>query len=425
MRRQRTAPPDRGFAFLLTLFTLSGLITYSLVGLRISMSEVSTATKATGKTQAFYLAEAGLDGSLNQLRGSSSAAVTTMLSSLPASITCALPGCAAVLADDVAGSTQDTDGIVVLTVTGTAAGVSQRVQATLQVTTGTGPSAFDYMVAGSTVNLDGNASIGDALNSTGKIYAQGPPDQYGNLATSGANNVWVANIDFVNPSSLSLAALCPNCSDVATFHGPPIFNTNAPALPPLQIDLKPYYNQALAEGHVISADQTIQNQTLTGVYYVECGVSVLFKGTVTINGTIVHEGCKGDINLASNSDFTVDSSGPSSFAKGMAIIGVPDIGFGQTTTIHIKGVVMNSGYRSLLKAQGTIEGALIAVADAWVPYPDLVNNPGPGSYSAITFPLAPLNVNNAHLIFQQLPQNTPGLPSSGGVSVQVRSWTTP
>lgn len=415
-----------GFLLMFVLFVISIPLMLIASSLGRSMTDLSAANRIAAMTRVLHTADGGVDEGLTFFQKSYASDVHALLADLPRVLPCTLPGCALRVEDDDeadADVTNDTNRVIQIISGSVQGGAAQEVAALVQLDL-SGPTVYPYAVAGTTVNMDGNATFGDPLYADQTvIYVQGPMDPSGAYITSGNNDVWASKIAFHNPDSLPLATLCPNCTDYSTFHGPPEYATNAPLQPPLQLDLKPYYDQAVALGQVISADTTFNGVTLSGVYYVECGVNILFKNTVTLQGTIVHEGCGGDMTLAEQSSLTIDSAGGSQFAPGMAILGVPDLDFGRNVGIDIRGIVMGSGERSsIMSKTGLIRGSLLAVGDAWVGHPDLVSGPGPGQDSQLTFPLARLHISEATVLFSHVLDGTPGTVASG-VTTDMLMWT--
>ena len=431
-----------------SLFVIANILVFSAIGLSRSVAELRGATILIDETQALHAAEAGIDGYLTYLRDSIPGVVDNRIlnnlnnpqqQNVPCytgrnGVTVVIPNCTILgVTDDPDDQdpTKDSNKIIFLTVRGTANAISQTIQATIFVDT-SNPTVYPYSVAGKTINMDGSSTFGDPLawNKT-IIYAQGPPGPGGSFLADNSNNIWAGRVAFYNPTGSTLAALCPTCTDPNIFHHEPItdaptaFDTNAPKAPNPTIDLEPYYEEAVYQGagHVITSNQTFKDTTLSGVYYVECGRSIKFQGTVTVNGTIVHEGCGGTIELLSNANLIFDSTaGVQPFSPGMAIIGEPNLLFKETANMNITGMVMSQGGDvTNLKAHGEIHGSLIAVADISASYPELVSGPGPGSDSEITFPLSDLRVENAKIVFSAIGGGGGG-PTQSGVIARLRAW---
>ncbi len=429
MRKQQA-----GFLFLITLFALTGVLTLTVASLSRSLNETTAATRFVNKAKAFQAAEAGFDEAFWELANSSgdfTKAETWVDGTASDDAACATSPCrkkpvglgtgpsapsATVIVIDPQGA------IPTIKVLGVATGTPQRIVAKVQRPGG--PSAFDYAVSGTTLNLNGTAIIGQSLNRVPRIYAQGPPDATGDIAAGANNEVWADRIDFYNPTNLPLGTLCSRCTDGTIFHQPVAFNLAAPQLPPIQMDLKPYYANMTRH---ITTDTTIANQTIEGVIYVECGVTLTFTGNVTVNGTIVHEGCNGHINIANHGDqLTINSfGGAHPFAPGLAIVGAPSLGFGNGTFLDVNGFIMHHGPASIFKASGTIQGGLISVDEKAVRdnYPEVVSNTnGPGSYDSITFAFARVGIDSGtHITFLALSSNPPGLPNSSSAP-KVLFW---
>lgn len=432
--------PNGGYLLITSGLIIISLISFASIGLTRSLTDLQCANHVVAGIQAFHTAEAGVDGYLAFLRRSVAGEVNQLLSSLPQrDLPCdEVAGCTILEVRDDASDdaidgdpSRDSNKLIVIKVQGLVRNVPQMIEATLYVDT-SNPMAYPYSVAGKTINMDGKSMFGDPLEwDKTIIYAQGPPDAGGSFLTTNSNAVWAKRIAFYNPTSALLPALCQNCDDPTIFHSkpsektPPTFDLNAPKAPDLTVDLKPYYDKALMTGHVISATpaQAFKDTTLTGVYYVECGVSLTFSGTVTIHGTIIHEGCGGTIELLSQATLILNSTtGASPFAPGMAIIGAPMLLFKETATMNITGIVMTQGGDvTNLKASGKISGSLLAVEDGGATHADLVSGPGPGADSVITYPLAELRVENAQVTFSAVTGNDPSLMTSG-VIAQLRAW---
>lgn len=420
-----------GFLLMFSLFIVALLLTFTASALGRSVVELSAANRSADLMYALHLADGGLDDLLFTFRDSRASDMHALLADLdpPRMLGCTLTDCTLSVEDDGdAGNDANPTRLVRIRATGMHRGMTQEVDAIVELDL-SAPEVYPYAVAGSTINMDGNATFGDPLYADKTmIYVQGsPPLVDASFLTSGTNNVWAAQIAFHNPNNLPLATLCPNCTDASTFHGPPTFTTNAPLQPDFTLDLKPYYDQAVATGpgHVIIADTTFENVSLQGVYYVECGVNVTFRNSVTLQGTIVHEGCGGDLTLPEQGELVIDSTAGDQFAPGMAIIGVPDIDFGRNVVLDIKGIVMQSGARSnIMSKTGLIRGSLLAVKDAWIGHPDLVSGPGPGQDSLLTFPLDVLHISEAKVLFSSVLDDTQD-PSNVGVQATMLMWEVP
>ena len=419
---------QHGFVFLFALFTLLMLVGLATTGMLRSVHTLVAITRTLTTLQELHTAEGGVDDALKQLASLTTNQINELLPQPPTrTLACALPNCTITVQDNIAGSIQDTDSLLLVTATATVNGVTQTIRTTIEVPRPVA-NAFNFVTAGWRINVSGNASIGDAsqpLTDRGVLYVGGEPGPTGAFLTTNANDIWATRVDF--SSSLPLAQLCTDCSNQAIFHGPPAFNQSVPSVSPVQIDLQPYYNEAVAEGHVISADTTYANATLTGVYYIECNVTLTLNGTITVNGTLVHEGCnKGNIALTHDSSLTIDSTnaGGPAFAKGFAIIGAPSLQLAQHSTIDITGFVMTNGTHDSFKADGIIRGGLIGVTD-----PTGVNvgaGPGPGTPSIATYPFnVVVLAGGAHIVYSPLPGTPPGFqsaPGNGVTAPTIRVW---
>ena len=413
---------QRGFFFLIALFTMAGLLTLTTVGMGRSMTDLVVANRFVEKHQAFHLAEAGLDAAITDPallnKGFTTQAVELLL-------------CNGVLLtpdppDDGHGYTltvsdnddaddrpcKDTDHVVVLKVTGRSRTTEQTIQVTLELK---GPGPFYYAVAGETINLDGYAEIGGPGDRV-PIYVEGHPDAF--LAT-GTNTVYASELDIHDGWRWRLEDVCPRCDRPSIFPGllPDRVDPHAARLSPIEIDLRRYYKEALKrrdENH-IWFDQILTNKTLYGVVYVECGVNLEFDGNSTVNGTIVHEGCGGRIKIGQHGKLTINSYRrpplePKAFSRGLAIIGEPDLEFKNGTTVDITGFVMYNGRRSTIASDGVLRGGVIAIDMASLP-PEVSAHDGPGPLNKpiVWGPLSEVHLNGpTRVLFQEIPQGMPG-----------------
>lgn len=423
----RNRHAQHGYVILACLFVIAFLLNFILFGLVRSTQDLGAARLMAASTQAFHLADGGLDDQIARLQAMSSSAVNQMLRNLPAQLPCSVADCELLITDDQEADrnpARDTNGLIVVSATGTAGGTTRRVRAIVQVDA-TAPETYPYSVAGSTIDMDGNATFGDPLDAADTtLLAQGPPQAGGSFLTSGTNHVYAGLIAFHNPNDYQPSTLCTNCADVNTFHGPPAFDWHADAPAPLALDLDRYYDEARYQQHVLTAHTRFRNQTITGVWYAECGVNINIEGSVTLNGTLVHEGCRGQINLQEQASLTVDSTaGVRPFSPGMGIIGAPDLLTGRNTTVRVKGLVMmtGGGTSKIPSKDGLVLGSMLAVQDVWEQYPEIASGPGPGSYSSIVFPLDTLTIEEATWVFRHLVE-----PDQGGnlprVRATLRAW---
>ena len=410
---------------------LAGMLALATVGLGRATTELLAAQRLVDKTQAFHAAEGGLDAELQYIGTLDPAAIDGLFRDPPAH---PLDHCTVRVSDN--GNA--TDGVIIVTsqVTAPSLPTPQRVKATIQVGGGGVPLAFKYAMAGNQINLDGHASIGTWLDPADLYIEESRTSGSQSMTAASGNVIYTKKMDFVNPLNLPLYAgcptcLCPNCNNGGIFPFQPtdsFANLQAPKLPPIQIDLQPYYTEAIRQQsidgksyHHITATpaQPFNNETLEGVIYIECGVSVAFKGNVTVNGTIIHEGCAGNLKINSQGHLTIDSARPTAtfgepFEKGIAVLGQPDILWGNTTSIDITGYVMYAAMRSTISTTGTIVGGIIAINA-----PDnlqMKNDPnGPGSAGLVTWgPFGDANLGGTtNIIFKPLEQNRlQGQPSS-------------
>lgn len=415
------------------LLAVLGLVALGNVGLMRSSFELTAARQQAAKQRAFYLAEGGIDRKIAQIAdgvaGNDDDAIP--LTTLGA-------GRYKVDVTDIGG------GLWRVVATGISGGRLQRLAATIEPPTAPPPSPFDYASASDILGLSGGATIGDLSNRV-KIHVSGGDTSgaWTALASSANNELWLSHIDFVNPNNLPIEELCPRCADASVFHPPFTYNLQADPLPDPQLDLMPYYQEALAQDallvsrgltpyHHISADRTFTDETLEGVIYVECQVKLTFTGTSVVKGTIVHEGCNGDVSIGTNSALTIDSAAPTDlngdgikeppFAKGLAIIGAPDMKWPGTSTVDVRGFVMVA--TDDIAADGSIAGGILGVRPTWYTTdPELWNNTGPGAAGLINFgPLKPNSLKGpAQVVFTPLEDTPPGFPSASRPTSLV-SW---
>ena len=395
--------------FLLALFGVTSVLTLSMAGLTRSASWLLAANRAVAKEQAFHLAEAGLDRALKEkLTGAFTRLdiTNTLLNAVLYDQAPLSTGTYAVRVednDDGDGDTaSDTDNRVIIRTSGLSGGTPASLTITVELANGGPPDPFHWTVAAAQIQLKGNAEVGDIANRA-RIYHGND----GEFTTTASNEVWASEIAFYDPNDLGLAALCGRCSDASIFHPMVTFDLDGPNLPDFGLDLRPYYNEAQAQGHVITSDTTFTNTSLSGVYYVECGVEMEFKDAVTVTGTIVHEGhCGGgptrSITVASGGSLTIDSASGAQFDRGMAIIGAPHLEFPNSSSITITGFVMAAG-SSKIAATGTIMGGVRATL---VP-PQSPTQPGPDS-APFSYGLGPITLDGGvRVIFSPLPGAPP------------------
>lgn len=412
-----------GSAIMVVIFSTAMVLAFIVTTFARVSSQLSAVSRQSEVNRAFQMAEAGLDDRLTALNGVTADQIPGLIAQTPSTIPLG-DGLSSFTYQYLDDGDPTIDGVI-LRVTGTFRNTTQQLEGGVRLGGSAMNPIFNYAAAGRTINMDGNAIIGDAFNAQAKLYTSGPATTSGLFATSGSNAVWAAQVDFYNPTNQPLAIICPNCSNPAIFHAPVTFNMAAPSVPVLSLDLRPYYNQAVAEGHVITSSQTYTNQSLSGVYYVECGVSVTFKGNCSLRGTLVHEGCNGDIKIASNGVLTIDSLSGTQFDKGSAILGAPGIQFGNTTSIDISGVVMHTSSASVFSPTGSINGSFIGIngSSFATKYPDLVAGPGPGSYAYLDFPLENVHIGGgANVIFHALSTKIKGDVTASGGKPQVLYW---
>lgn len=419
----RQAIRQQGFLLLSTLLLATGLLGAMAVGLTRSLAETNATMQSVVIERAFQLAEAGLDDAL------------VMLAANPSRTACpTAPGFTCTIVDQG-------DGTKLVTAVGTApngsaASTSRTVRARVRTMVSNG--VFDYAVAGTMLNMDGNARIGDPFNrATVYLSASGS-----SLTTTAGNQVWATKVDFANPSNDSLATLCPRCDphDTGVFPNPVVFHSSSVApRPSPKIALTQYYNTARAQEasdpgkHYLTSDTLFTNATINGLLYVECGVTVTFKGLTTINGTIIHEGCGGSLELqkeGSTSANLIVNSEAATFqfgapmAPGMAIVGAPRLGFSSQASIDITGHLMHDPGGTFAPT-GTITGGFIGINAGTVAAanPGMVNNPGPGTTNAITWRLYGVHLGGSTaVVFKHLETSPPGLIGSSSSSATLLLW---
>ena len=426
-----------GSLMLLSMLMIATVQTMLVAGLTRSATGLLVAQRGTAIQQAFHLAEGGLDVALykdgplkagitqdriNQLIG------TTLIDNDP-------PLGDGTYRVTVSDDATPGDAVVVLTATGTKGGTDQTLRATVELPVAQA-APFDYALAVGTLDLSGNAHIGYDAGPGGqgagrvRLYVQGTDTNLNldGIGTVGSNEFWVDRIDFVNPVHQPLndasgvncqpgVCLCPDCytasppgGDIGIFPpsrvGEPVAPTYRTSginpLPPVDVNLKTFYDEAIAECvaeknvplatcinptndaasgyHHILATTTIDGNVsgpLEGIIYVEAGVVLTLKNNVVIHGTIVHEGTSGagggsvfgEIkNASSGLTLTIDSFAQTDinhdgvmeppFAPGMAIAGNPYVIWDSRQTCFgnycnniqsppgIRGFVMASGHYS-------------------------------------------------------------------------------
>ena len=443
MRQQR-----RGFILLATMAVLVGFLALAEVSLTRSWTELVAAQRYVACTQAFHATEAGLDEVLSEFgRSSGDFLPGEGWEDAPdADPQCRLGQRCVRKPIGVTGAAQCASNLQCVTVvnaggtpsTITVTGLPSCTQRTLTATVDGGlTSPLNYALVGTTIGLNGGAQIGEP-GQPARLYVQNSPISGTSAITvSASNSVYAEHIDFVNPANLTLPELCSRCDNGRNFQPQPLSaNLHASRLPDFQTDFMPYYREALRQQsvdgrsyHHVTADTTFANTTLDGVIYVECGVTVTIDQRVTVNGTIVHEGCNGDILLNRGAVFTVNSNSynfydPSMngtpFASGMAIMGAPNLGFPLNSTIDITGFVMR--YGGTFTPDGRIEGGIIHVdmAPTWN-NPELRFNPGPGPASLITWPIKKANLGGGTTVtFRSLTSPPPGVPT--GSRTKILLW---
>lgn len=441
----------KGLLFLFTLFALTGVLTLTMVGLTRSATDLMGANRLVATHQAFSLAEAGLDRALTDatllnrdfptledvnslLRGPNTVCDNTAGSDDGLLLATAQYTLRIVdNADADVTPCADTDRQVVLLATGRSGTTQQVVSATLQLAASAPASnpAFKYSIAAHTINMNGQAQIG-SLAERSMIYVKDT------FITDRGNDVYATQIDSPRPIT------CGNCGDPGVFHPVVNFNTSADPINSVQLDLKPYYDAAIAQEAVDPGKHYINTSknfacgiTIEGVIYVEAYADVTFCGNTTINGTIVHEGGGGHgIRVLSRGDsLTIDSTRTNRFgqpfAKGLAIIGQPMLDFRAQAAMNITGFAMTDG-GATIAADGTIRGGIIAVECPFsvLACREFISKPGAGSggFSPFALEAGIIDVEiggQATIFFQALDGVLPGLPTESGGSTKplVLMWS--
>lgn len=426
MRRTRQAKGLFAFA---AIFVLTGMLTLIAVGLNRSLSELRLANRFTANTQALHLAEAGLDAKLAQL-----------LADPADDDTAAIPPDAATggTIEPIAGQrywvlipeapTITSQGFqFTVQAFGSAGGSTMSIRATVRQSGG--PSIFKYAIAGKTINLDGNATIGDPAKPAPLYVEASPTIGTAALETNASNVVWADTIDFVNPANLLLSGLCPRCpplvpylSSTGVFRQVNGYNLQAQQFPTIKLSLTPYYEARTL--HIIQAT-TLHNADLTGIIYVESRVPLKFTGTSHICGAIVHEGGpNGDIELVRaqgvNPSLTIDSTCGPDLVRGLAVIGAPNLHAGNNEHIDINGFVMYNGPGSNLTPEGQIRGGLVGVTEQ-SGNAELVNNFGPGNAGVIDWgPYSTINLGGTTSVLFDPVENE--LMQEGPREVKILCW---
>lgn len=416
---------------LLSLFIAALMLMLSVATSFQSVSELQRGQQSVGFHAAAHLAEAGLDAKIAQLMDANPG--NDGVNIAPTSLG------GGTYWVNMLGQGDIGFGVFRFRIEayGSSGGVTQRVLAIIERTGG--ETIFKYAVAGKTINLDGNATIGDGQDANGDgiidylatLYVEGSPMLGTSALTTNASNLaWTNQIDFVNENNLSLPALCPNCPPIVpysassgVFRQVDAYDEHAPKFPPLTVDLTPFYE---ARTMHITSDTTLDDLDFNGIIYVESKVAVTFTGTSHICGAIVHEGGpSGNIELVKargiDPTLTIDSHCGPDLVKGMAIIGAPNFHAGNNETIDIHGFVMYYGPGSNLTPAGTIYGGLISVTEQ-SSNAKLVNNLGPGDAGPITWgPYATVNLGGtASVVFD--PAKNPFINNGLPPKVKILLW---
>lgn len=459
----------QGFFLLTSLLVTAGMSMVAVVTLTRALTEQAAISRMAATHQAFFLAEAAMDRAIAdpRLQGLTQAGIDSLLT-VDSLLFDHVPFGAGTYTVTVQDNTEpdgnpnvDTDQRIVLVIQGETTGridSTHTIQAMIQVSTGQ-PSPFDYAVSTGSIQLSGNAQLGD-MATPASLYVHGSFNAAGwePFDTTGSSDVWASTIKFYNPEADPLSDLCPNCADSSIFHGPPtITSSGVTALPPLTVDLNPYYTESgVQQGvdglayHRITANRTISCGTssgggpsmihvpsgvVEGIIYVERDVNLTFSGACTVKGTIVHEGATSNSSAAKiiksdNTTLTIDSTAANSFgtafAPGVAILGGGVLDF-SSGTIMITGFVTAghtpgfSGKLSTVTTQTTITGGLIGIYSTPTSALPSVNGPGVPSITYNFTPWSNLATTFGNtgagpaskILFQALPATPPGITGGG------------
>ncbi len=239
----------RGLLLLMTLLTLTGLLSLTVVGLGRSMTELTSANRSIASQQAFHLAEAGLDDAFSEfaLSGADfSCDSSEHWTGCPGNTrtkffqdaTALLAGTTTTVT--VADITADAP---VITMTGLASGIQQRIAATLQVihmpslrgaaVTGQnytatigGSGEFVWLKSGAHLTGDLIANVGGANN----LRLESGARVAANLTSGAAGDIQIGPLD------PGVAQMGPNPStDAIVFDDWPNFQSqlDGQVLPPL------------------------------------------------------------------------------------------------------------------------------------------------------------------------------------------------
>ena len=245
---QRKDPSTEGFLFLMTLFTLTGLLSLTVVGLGRSVTELTAASRQVDAARAFFLAEAGLDRAIKEKLMKDPPGSCLTQPDLDALL--AAPGAPLFLGNDaflpggkylvrIADAPGVADPrIVRLTSNGITTNdmTTQTVSAIVQLPAAQAqPGPFDYLASAGRLDFSGSSKLGyDAGfggNGAGRVTLllkdASTISNYGGdaLHTVTSSEIWASRIDFINPSNQTLNdpaqckssnCLCPNCYDPAT-----------------------------------------------------------------------------------------------------------------------------------------------------------------------------------------------------------------
>ncbi len=382
MERMRRRPS--GFLLVTGLMVLTGLLTLTSLGLTRSLTDLRSANVMIDQTQAFQLAEGGVDVAIRELSLAIPSAIDTILRGADntpnttddgrlALVTTPLGSYTITVTDNTDGDNNlflDADGIVIVRSRGDVGGLQP---VTISATLDLPGNPFQNALMACAVRFQDNARLGNSFDTDLPVLLNF------SLETELSNRMYATDLYFTsNPGS------CNHCSN-------PIVYPNAPTIHggqnPLQaraknslLDLRPYYDvaieQCVAENpaapgrlaactngtansvHHITADTMLNNTTINGIIYVERGVNLDLQGNVQINGTIVHEGYNhqgalasspaqalnfGRIKLLTGAHLTIDSTTGAPFAPGVAMVSGAIFRTSSATTTDVTGYMMVGG----------------------------------------------------------------------------------
>ena len=187
--------------------------------------------------------------------------------------------------------------------------------------------AFDHAIyAQDDLTLKGNVEIYGSVFSNGTMNFNGGPDIYGDAYST----------EPIDNSGGNISG--------EVFDG-------VDSIPPPQVDLTPYYDEALADGTLFasatSADAFLSNQTRTAIVYVDTAQKTTVQNTNLSGGLVT----TGDLDLTGGGTYTASEDH-------FAIIVLGDLKIAGGVTIH--GIVYVTGQTTFGGGNNTIEGSLVS-----------------------------------------------------------------